>query len=183
MLIYLSNPSIRNVIEMEYYWFGVEIMDVFGDSLFILEMFPAGKGFAVKAKQQNSFHLWKKQVCKWFYMRRTNLLLLESRAFWKELSLTQLSQLSAASFTLKPDKMVQFAGFKLYRLSEGKLDREMCWPLSEELDGNCHLVQIRLEMCMPDHENLSPDTPELPSPAVTSNTQYISLSVQDLPLH
>lgn len=33
------------------------------------------------------------------------------------------------------------------------------------------------------HENLSPDTPELPSPAVTSNTQYICLSVEDLPLH
>lgn len=38
-------------------------------------------------------------------------------------------------------------------------------------------------VCFKHHENQSADTPELPLPIVSLNTQYIGLSVRDLPLH
>lgn len=79
-------------------------------------------------------------------MQQINLLLLESCKSRKRAVIK--SQLSAASFALKPDKMVLFVRFKLYRLSDGKLDREICCPLSEVHDCNCQVVHIRFEMCL-----------------------------------
>lgn len=48
--------------------------------------------------------------------------------------------------------------------------------------GNCNTVQmwLRAGVCF---ESLFTDTPELPSPIASSNTQYIHLSVQGLGLH
>lgn len=54
-------------------------------------------------------------------MQQINLLLLESCKIQKRAVIK--SQLSAA---LKPDKMVPFVRFKVYGLSDGKLDREIC---------------------------------------------------------